>query len=188
MMRIVNLEEIQEMLLRLPGVVSRLERREADFAAAVREWLVETEKVLSSNRLAAAGEVAALRGTLISAERGAAPAGVNVEGRATPRKIRDAAAADVLRRAESAVSAAVRADAARVGEAERLVYQVVSVAARKGVLPPSPCPESHTEMLRAAWALVSGDPDTGAAATHVAGLVGPHDALVLLDRALVATA
>jgi len=188
MLRIVNLEEIQEMLLRLPGVVSGLERREAGFAAVVREWLAETEKVLVANRLAAAGEVATLRGALISAERGAVPAGVSVEGRATPRKVRDATAADVLRKAESAVSAAVRADAARVGEAERLVYQVVSVAVRKGVLPPPPGSGSHTEVLRAAWALVSDDPDTGAAATHVVGLVGPHDALVLLDRALVATA
>lgn len=186
MLRIVNLEEIQERLLRLPTLVSRLEARDAGFAAAVREWLADTEKVLVGNRIPAAGELATLRGTLISAERGTIPTGVSVEGRATPRKIRDAAAADVLRRAEDALSDAVRADAARVGEAERLVHQVVSVALRKGILPPPPGSGSHTDMLRTAWSLVCADPDTGAAATHVAGLVGPHDALVLLDRALAA--
>ncbi|HEX7241550.1 MAG TPA: hypothetical protein VF263_14830 [Longimicrobiaceae bacterium] len=184
MLRTLNLEEIQGMLLRVPGLVDAMDRNDAGFSALVRGWLAEVEEVLKNNRLAAAGEVAALRGTLIAAERGALPAGITVAGRATPRRLRDAAAADALRRAESAVSGAVRADAERVAEAEGMLRQVATLAAWKGTLPGPGYPGTHTARVQAAWSAVSTDPDTAGAALRVAGLVGAQDALILLDRAL----
>lgn len=184
MLRTLNLEEIQGTLLRVPGLVDALDRNDAGFSARVRGWLAEVEEVLKNNRLAVAGEVAALRGTLIAAERGTVPSGISVTGRSTPRKLRDAAAADVLRRAESAVSGAVRADAERVAEASRMIRQVATLAAWKGILPGADSSGTHSERLQAAWIAVSTDPDTAGAALHVAGLVGGQDALILLDRAL----
>lgn len=188
MLRIVNLEEIQTLLLRVPGLVHALEARESGFAGAVKEWLVQTEQVLTNNRMPAAAEVATLRGALISAERGVLPPGLTFLGRPTSRKVKDAAAADVLRKAQELVSGAVRADAAQVAEAQRLARQVVSVAQRKGLAEVMPAGGTHTERLAALWSAMLADPDVGSATVHLGGLVGSQDALVLLDRALSSAA
>lgn len=184
MLRIVNLEEIQGMLLRIPGLVDLQERRNTDFIKDVKQWLSKLEKVLENNRLPAAGNVAALRAMLISAERGVIPAGVEFQGRATGRKIRDAAASFVLRLAGDIVSNAIQKDRARVADAERMTRQLVSLAKAKGLIHELPSRENFTGILKAIWRTLSGDPDVSPGTINVEGIVGPQDALVILDRIL----
>jgi len=184
MLRIVNLEEMQGMLLRIPGLVDLQEQRDTDFVQDVKHWLVKLEKVLENNRLPAAGNVAALRALLISAEQGVIPAGVEFHGRATGRKIRDAAAAYVLRHAGDIVSIAIQKDCERVAEAERMTRQLVSLAKARGLIQELPSGENFTDMLKAIWRSLSADPDISPGTINVEGLIGPHDALVILDRIL----
>jgi len=183
-MHIVNIEEIQGMLLRVPELIDRLESHDPDFAVLVKDWLTGAEQVLISNRLAVASDVAVLRGVLISAERGVLPEGMVLTGRKTARKIKDATSADALRRASELVSDAIRGDAAQIAEGEKLTRQLVALAERKGILPDDPDAGGHSETLNAIWRAMSEDPDLGPATTHLAGLVGAYDALVLLDRML----
>jgi len=150
----------------------------------VKHWLVKLEKVLENNRLPAAGNVAALRALLISAEQGVIPAGVEFHGRATGRKIRDAAAAYVLRHAGDIVSIAIQKDCERVAEAERMTRQLVSLAKARGLIQELPSGENFTDMLKAIWRSLSADPDISPGTINVEGLIGPHDALVILDRIL----
>jgi hypothetical protein len=150
----------------------------------VKQWLVRSETALRNNRLPAAATVAALRGTLIMADRGVIPAGIAFSGRATPRKIRDASAADILRQAEGITAGAIRDDAARMAEGERLAQQIAAVAVRKGLVAGVAAAASHGERLSRLWTAVQADPDIGAASTHLAGLVGQTNTLILLDRSL----
>lgn len=184
MLRIVNLEEMQNMLLRIPGLVDLQEQRDSDFVQDVKQWLSKLEKVLESNRLPAAGNVAALRAMLISAEQGVIPAGVEFHGRATGRKIRDAAAAYVLRHAGDIVSSVIQKDHDRVADAERMTRQLVSLAKAKGLIQELPSGENFTDILKAIWRKLSADPDISPGTINVEGLIGPHDALVVLDRIL----
>ncbi len=184
MLHIVNLEEIQSLLLRVPKLIGDLERRDPNFLGAVKEWLTQMEQVLLNNRLPVAAEVAVLRGVLIGAERGVMPPGMVFRGRPTARKIKDASAADVLRKAEELVANAIRGDAAQFAEGERLARQLVTVAQRKGLVPAASRADRHAEMLNAIWRALIADPDLGPATTHLAGLVGTYDALILLDRML----
>jgi hypothetical protein len=184
MLHIVNLEEIQAMLLRVPGLIHALDRRDPEFLRDVKTWLTQAEQILVSNRLAVAADIAALRGVLISAERGVVPPGLVFNGRVTARKIRDAAAADILRKAEEILSSAIRADAAQFVEAERLARQIVSIAQRKGLIRSLPTGNKHTETLNAYWQAMLADPELGPATTHLAGLIGIHDAWILIDRLL----
>ena len=184
MLHIVNLEEIQGMLLRVPELMDSLEERNPSFPGSVKEWLTQAEQILISNRLAVAAEVAVLRGVLISAERGVIPPGMAFSTRTTVRKIKDASAADVLRKAEELISRAISADAVRFAEGEKLTQQVVAVAQRKGLIPATPRLGNHTEILKATWQAIIMDPDLGAVTTHLAGLVGLYDVLILLDRML----
>ncbi len=93
MLRIVNLEEIQSILLRIPYLVDLQDQRDSSFEPDVKDWLSKCEKVLENNRLPASGNIAAFRALLISAERGVTPTEVTFHGRSTRRKIREAAAA-----------------------------------------------------------------------------------------------
>jgi hypothetical protein len=172
------------MLLHVPGLVDSLERRDHKFFDGVTEWLTQIEQVLISNRLAIAAEIAGLRGILISAKRGVIPSGLLFSGRTTARTIKDASATDVLRKAEELISNAIKGDAAQFAEGERLTRRIATVAQRKGLIPAAPSVDGHTEMLKAIWRAIILDQELGPAATHLAGLVGVPDALILLDRML----
>jgi hypothetical protein len=184
MLRIIQLEEIQTLRLGVSPLVDLLESRSPDFAGAVKEWLARVEGVLAANRMPVAGQVAALRGSLIAAERGVVPADTVITGRVTPRKVRDAAASDLLRRADALVAAAVQGDAERVAEGERLMRRIVAVARQKGLTPPGPGGFAGQAGLSTAWSALSSDPDIAGAALHLRGLLATDDVLLLLDRAL----
>jgi len=182
MLRIVNLEEIERMLLRVPALVDLQDRGNPDFAQDVKQWLSELEKVLESNRIAVAGTVAALRALVISAERGVIPVGVEFHGRPTRRKIQEAAGAYVLRQSGDLVSSVTQRERERVAEAERLTRQLVALAKAKGLIQEVPSGGDFTEILKGIWRTLSADPDISGGTVNVEGLVGPYDALIVLDR------
>jgi hypothetical protein len=184
MLSLLNLEEIQGVLLRTPQLVRELEGREASFFGSVKAWLAQCEQVLISNRLTIAAAIATLRGSLISTERGSIPAGLGFSGKATPRKVRDAAAAEVLRQAEEVISNSVRADAARFAEAEKLMRQIVAVAQKKALRLPGNDAVNRSDGLKGLWSDMTRDADLSAVTTHLVGLIGPSDVLILLDRVL----
>lgn len=184
MLRIVNLEEIHDLLLRLPALVDELEQKAPHAMGSVREWLVSLERVLESNRLPLAGNIAVLRGSLDSALMGVIPAGIEFHGRASSRKIREAAAAEMLKRASDLVTAALQGDGSRVDEAERVARQLIAVARLKGLIPENRPEGDSIENVKAVWRAMQADPEIGQGAAHLVGLVGPHDALIVLDRGI----
>jgi len=149
----------------------------------VMSWLKRSETALGNCRLPAAAEIAALRSRLVSAERGAAPNDVTVSGRATRRKLRDAVAVMAVDRAGTTLQQATTEARTRVGEAERLLKQVLAVAQQKGY--------SLELGDNGRWSRLVGliqtlrqDGDLAGATTHAVGLVGGQDAMILLDRSL----
>jgi hypothetical protein len=182
-LHVLQLEELEALLLELSALVSRLERRDPGFPEGLLGWLSRTETALGNSRLPAAGELAALRGRLLAAGRGSLPADLHLRGRATKRRVREAASAAVLEQAGAAVRAAIGETRARVGEAERVLRQVLAVAQQKA-LSLYVAESGRTAQLAALLAALRRDPDLGAAATHAVGLVGAQDALILLDRTL----
>ena len=184
MLNIVNLEEIQSILLFIPALVDLQQERDANFVKEVKNWLKKMEKVLENNRIPAAGNVATLRGTLISAERGIIPVGIELHGKPTGRKIKEATAADVLRHVGEIVSNVIHQDRERVAEAKRLGRQLVALARTKGLIHELPSGEQYTEMLKALWRTLASDPDISPGTTNLEGLVGPNDALIIIDRTI----
>ena len=168
-MQLATLDRIGALRLRVAQIVDRYDDGDAEFSDDVKRWLREVEEALAAARIPAMADVAALRAAIVSAENGALPAGITFSGRPTPRRIRDAVAADALRHANDAVVNATSAAAAQFAEAERLIGQILPVATRKGL---------------SSWSAIESDADLGPIATHVIGLVGRGDALVLFDRAI----
>lgn len=186
MLHIVNLEEIQNILLRVPELVNCFEKHDINFTDLVKEWLTQVEQVLVNNRLPIAADVAVLRGVLISAERGVLPIGMEIIGRNTRRRVKDGAAAEVLRKTDEIISHAINGYASQVQEGEHIARQLVALARQKGRIPDGSDASNHTEMLNAIWNAMLKDPELEAGTTHLAGLVGTYDALILIDRMLSA--
>lgn len=187
MLLLPNLEAIQAHFLELPAVLRAYEERAPDFAEQARGWLNRLEVSLEENRLPSAGAVAALRGLVVSAERGAIPPGLSFISTPNPRKLRDAAAAEALRRAEETVSGVLRADAMQLEEAGRLMRQMMAVALRRGLLETAAGATTHSEAVNAIWSALTCDADLAPGATRVVGLVGAHNAFFLLSRELPPT-
>ncbi len=181
-MHIVTIEALQRELLRVPKLVDRLEQRDQNFPEAVKSCLSQLETILVNHRMSEAAGVAALRAELIASERGVVPASLDFRGRKTSRKVKEATAADVLMRAEQLISGTIRVPMEHIQEGERIARQIVALGKRKGLIPVSHGEGNRTAMLNSLWQALDADPELGNAATHLAGLVGKYDALILLDR------
>jgi len=184
MLPLPNLEEIQNQLLELPEIVRAYEERTGDFSEQVCAWMVRLEEKLKSNQIPVVGAVAALRAMVISAERGVIPPGLAFVTPPSIRNARDAAASEAIRRVEEAVRTVLQEDVAQIGEARRLMRQMVALAQRKGLIAILANAPSISDAVNALWSAFLRDTELSTGATRVTGLVGALNALILLSREL----
>jgi hypothetical protein len=182
MLHLLNLEEIESHLLKIPALVRHFEDRGPEFVSAVKAWLVAAEDMLVNNRLAVASEIAVCRGALISAERGF-PNGPVPTSRSGTRHLKEAQAASLLKHATNSVTEAIRSRRSQIDEAERVMMQMVAVAGRLGLIPPESGQE-RTAYLQSIVQAMSGRGELASFLTHVTGLLGNSDTLIILDRSL----
>lgn len=182
MLRIVNLEEIESHLLRVPGLVEQLSREDPSFLVSLHDWLAAAEDTLKNNRLAGAGSIAAIRGSVISLQRGALDAAA-AGSRVPRRRARDLAATGLLKEAAEKLTALVAPRRAQLDEAERIAMQVVTVARTVGMIPPMG-QESRSSYLGSVVRLISSRPELASHLVHISGMLGEGDTQLMLDRVL----
>lgn len=182
MLRIVHLEEIKELLLKAPALVSLLEKKDVGVVREINSWLNSLERALINNRMTIASNVASFRSVLISANQGAITAGISFHGKLTKRKLREASCSYVLQNTNDIVANAIQNDINRYDEAEGLMRQLIAVANAKGLIQIKPEGLDHTQFLKTTWTNFSSDPEMLSGTVRMEGLLGPHDSLVLLDR------
>jgi hypothetical protein len=184
MLRIVQIEEIADLMLSLPALVKEQEQNSAEFAAHVGQWLKSLEDVLVASRLHQAGSVAALRSALVAVQQGSIPVGMGFRGSPTRSRILRTAASDALQRAADVASGVMQENWSRVNEGEKLAHQIVSVALSRGLITRHRNGTTNTEYLGNVWRTLHGMDDLRPAAVHLESLLGPHDALITIDRVL----
>jgi hypothetical protein len=184
MLRIAHVEEIADLLLSLPNLVQQQEQRSGDFVANVTEWLRSLERAFTASRLYQAGSIAVLRSSLLAAEQGQMPAEVTLRGRPSRSRVSVVAASQALQRAAEVASALIVENQPRLAEAERFAHQIVTVALSHDLIAVRENGVSNTQYLQALWRGLVANGELTNAVAHLEGLVGPHDALVVLDRAL----
>jgi hypothetical protein len=182
-LRIVNLEEIEGLLLALPEIV-KVQEAGGDFPARVATWLQQLETVLAANRLFQAGSIAALRSAAAAAANGSVPVGLQMRGTPTHRRFVFMVASHLLQRACDIASAVVAESKPRLADGERVAQQLVAVADSRGLIMPREDGVDNTQYLRALRRGLAASQDLASAVAHLDGLVGAHDTLVLLDRAI----
>lgn len=181
MLQLVHLDRMEERLRTVPALVDAQQRRETDFPHRVVRWLMETEAVVTDARHPAVSQLASLRSRLLTTMHGAGGAEPPRGGR---RKHIEAVTSDVLQRAQQVLATIIEPKLEQLREAESIATRVAAVARAKGVLERAKTIPDHQAALGFVHHSVSHDPDTAAATVHLSGILGPIDALVVLDRAL----
>lgn len=184
MLRLMHVEEIEGLLLGLPELVRRQERRAPEFTRLAGAWLDSLEGVFVANRLYQAGLIAALRSGIVAAEHGQAPAGLEFRSRPSRSRVLNAVASQALQRAAEVASAVIAEHRPRLAEAERVAQRIVAAALSRGLIGAPEAGVNTTEYLRMLRRSFAASGDVESAVVHLEGLVGPHDALALVDRAL----
>lgn len=185
MLRLLNIEELESMLTQIPGLIRLFEKKESIFFNSVKIWLEQLEKALENNRLQACSDIALLKGTLISVERGLLPQGIEFSNHKTHRKVLDAFAVETLKKANDQITLLIKGSLGQITEAERYIRQVVPLAERKGLIhPPQESAKDYTTYLQETWQRLLADQELGNVCLHIKGLVSSQDILILLDRTL----
>lgn len=180
----MHIDEIAHLLLQLPELVHQQERRSPDFVQNTGAWLSSLEKALIANRLHQAGLIAMLRTSLVAAQQGEVPAGHEFRGRPTRLRVLNAVASETLQRATEIASLLLAENQSRIAEAERVAQQIVAVAVSRRLIAVREEKASNTQYLQTLRNGLVANGDLESAFAHLEGLVGPQDALILLDRAL----
>jgi hypothetical protein len=181
-LHLLNLEEIEALLLKVPALVKQFEERDPDFFPAVKSWLAGAEDTLSKNRMPQTSEIAVCRGALISVERGFSD-GAALQSRMGARNLREARASHVLKRATDVITETIRSRRGQLDEASRVMMQIVAVADHLGLIP-ADSGQNHTAYLQGILQAISNRPELASLVVHVTGLLGKADTLIVLDRAI----
>ena len=179
MIRLIQVEELEQLLLQVPRIVELQDHQPAAFVARAEMWMDLVEQALVSAHSYQAAKVAALRSELGFARTATPPK--DAEHHQPTRKtqlVHEAAHAMT----EAAAIAAVVLDEhrPRIADAERRLNRVVAKARSQGLVAPSTVP---AEARRA----IARQRDLERQFVEVEGIVGADDALVLLGRALSPT-
>ena len=67
---------------------------------------------------------------------------------------------------------------------DRLARQLVVAAQVKGMVNGPPPSADHADTIQALWTAILSEPEIGPGAVHLLSLVGPNDAVIVLDRAI----
>ena len=183
MLRIMHVEEISRLLLQVPDIVDKMEHGSNGFVSAVRAWLDDVEHTFEQCRVPHVATIATLKGQLIGTEQGRIPDHISFRGRPTRLKVTRAVAQDAMQKASDLASDLVTSNEQRITEAHRIAQQIIAAAKSRSVIPEQNGTEL-TAYLRAVRNVLREHADLENAAVALEGLVGPNDALALIDRAL----
>ena len=181
-LHLLNLEEIEALLLKVPLLIKQLEEHDPGFFPGVKSWLSDVEDTLSKNRIPAASEVAAYRGALISLERGYSD-GSALQNRMGARNLKEARGSHTLKLATGVITETVRPRRGQIDEASRIMMQIVAVADHLGLIPP-PTDQNHTSYLQSILQAISNRAELTSLVLHVIGVLGNADTLIVLDRSI----
>jgi hypothetical protein len=171
MLRLLQFEELEGVLLDAPAVLGRYEARDFEFASVAVKWMQRLEKTLGNNRITLVARVAVLRAHLQTNRRGS-------------RAERDAATVEALKEVVAAVHRELEPARTRFAEAETVARRVLALAEVKGLIPE---PGSGSDIARAhqLYDAMREDSDLIAGAVQMSAIAGKQDALIVLSRRLV---
>lgn len=184
MLRILQLEEIERKLIEVTALIESYKNHDPTFSDSVESWLEEVKSILERNRLATAGDIAALRGILLSVHNGTLPKDITITGRSTQRKRLAATAIDIINRAVNIVGTTIQADRSRISDAERTALHLISVSEACGLIKEDRDTGEGAEIAQALFRSMKLKEETVQGAFQLEALIGQSDAMIMIDRVL----
>ncbi len=187
-------EEFDQMLFSVSSLVTQLEEHRYTFIDEVRAFIGLVEKQAEKYRIPIASEIGILRGRLcvIDEVLGSSRSnggGYNPDTRRAYRRNRDAFTLKQLDETCQLIRNYFSAAETIFQETLGLCRQAASIAQIKAILPVF-VQETKTDQrdretqLRSLWEKMKQDPDLCSLCTHIIGLAGIHNTIILFDRAL----
>lgn len=181
MLRITQLEQIETLLRETSHIVDAYKADSVEFPDLVDLWIKRVELVFNNNRLSTSGQLASLRGLLLSAGHGSNSMGVPISGKVTRRKIRRTIAADVLNKAVNIIESTIYTDRARIEEGLAVALKLVSQANHEQLLRTGSDGFEYSKHL---YVEMSSCQSLAEGVSVLEGLVGRVDSIISIDRAL----
>ncbi len=181
MLRIAQLEEIEQLLREASILIEAQRADEVGFPDLTESWVRRLEIILGNNRLSTSGRLAGLRGLLLASGNGTNSINVSFSGKVTRRKLRRAVAADVINKAINVVDSTIHADRTRINEASAIALRLVSQANHEHLLDGKMGNVEHSKYL---YRLMSKQESMSEGISVLEGQLGKVDSLISIDRAL----
>lgn len=181
MLTLVQLAEVHEHLGKIPALFDAFEGRKPGFRTDASKWIHDLEDLLKSYNLPEAYEISLIRADIALGSRRVRMNSNNNNSRSGSRRAqRLTLTADGLKRAGEVVVKSMRITSDLIAEGERIARQLAAIGKAKGVRVSHPdnWPEAADS-----WKKVLSDNDLISAATHLTGLVGRNNAIILFARA-----
>lgn len=188
MLRLLQFEEIEGLFAQSGRLVTLQELRSTDFVPETVSWLKDLERAFEANSLVESALIAGLRSGVDAAAAGAYPPGLTGRGFPSRAKVAALLAGQAIGRAAEIGSGLIAANRPRFLEAEVVAQRLAAGLRSLDLVPLRDLATSHGDWLRATRAVLATRADLEPATVHLEGLVGPYDALMILDRALAAGA
>lgn len=137
MMTYETYRELQRHLLDVSRLIQLYDEMDTFFVPETNHWLKRTEDILQKAGISTVSEIAALRGQLLSSERGYRNPGIVTPQpgrRESQRRARKAVAVQALDGAQKTVHGILEAYGVKLDEAEQLVKKLFTGAAQLGML------------------------------------------------------
>jgi len=182
-LKLVQLEEIEKLLLEVPALIKRHEKREPAFVQVSIEWLDRLVHAVEQNRLTCTASIAALKGVLLSAKRGVLPPDLSGAATISRRKLAAAAAVRALQSATEMVRDETDNVRARANDAYRIARAALAVADAKGLIKAARGAAIRIPPSRL-LSMIEQDEDLRSASIQMLGILGRADTVITLDRAL----
>jgi hypothetical protein len=180
-------EEFDKMLLKSGTLVNLLEERRYTFIGEARTFIGEVERLAEKYQLPFAVEAGILRGRLCVIDEmsgGERKGGYNPENRRIYRRNRDAYALKQLDETCHLVRNYFSQAEATFQETLNLCRQMAAIAQAKALLPAALDEQNRDVQIRHLLEKLRKDPDLAGLCTHITGLAGLHNSVILFDRAL----
>ena len=169
-------QQLSGLLLEVPGLVSRFERKAPDALARLMAWIDRTEEMLSSHRLIEAADIAGLKSRIL------API-FDDDRHGTLRRRQQAVAVGLIHDLQEALQQALRPRALKIVQARDMARQLLQIVAQSGAIKYDPA-IAFEETIERLWVLCTQHDQLRPLAAQLKVLLPNDDIRLLLAEEL----
>jgi hypothetical protein len=183
MVRLIQVDEIEQLLLQLPHIVELQDEQPTAFIARATQWMDLLEQALVAAHAYQAGRIAVLRSGLVFARHTVARDAAESSAPLTRARRLVLEASTALDEASAIATNIVDEYRPRFADADRKLHELLARGRELGTLPLGPNNPTQAQLIEARHA-IAAQPELERAYVAVETIVGAEDALQILGRAL----